>query len=166
MRQRLARLSAAQQLMTSAVVAVLVGTAAVTVPALAGVGLLLACLALVASFALLAQWLWQSQRPTDWSNRFAPTTPPRGVDSRVDRLAGDLHRCAEGDADSAARLHAVLAGLAHERLRDRRGIEADQDPDGATSALGPDLTAYLGQPPTSPVAADRLARLVTRLEEL
>jgi hypothetical protein len=166
MRSRLARLSTAQQLTLAVGLAAVVGAVAVTLPVLANAGLVLACLALFAALAVLTQWVWQNHRATDWSNTFVPAVPARGVDSRVDRLAGELDRAARGDRTAVLTLHALVGGLALERLRDRRGIDPVAEPQAARDALGPDLAAYLEDPPTTRVPADRLAALVTTLEDL
>ena len=161
----LAGLGTARQLLLALVVALLVGVPTVTVRALGSAGMLLACLGLVAALFLLVQWLWQSRHSTDWSHDFSPSRPPRGVDSRITRLAGDIS-LAQRDPAAAARLHAAVTGLAAERLRHRRGLSLAANPEAGHTALGPDLSAYLTQPPTTLVRPDRVASLVTTLEEL
>jgi hypothetical protein len=161
--RRLAGLSTAQLLLLALTVTVGVGALAVTVPALGNAGMLLAATALVAALAVMAQWLWQSRQSTDWDNTFTDSTPPRGADSRISRLAVDIREATSGNAESASRIHATVSGLAAERLRDRRGLTAADD---ARSALGPDLAAYLAGPPTAPLTAGRLAAFTTTLEEL
>jgi hypothetical protein len=164
-RRWVARLGTARQLLLALVVALVLAVPTVTVPALASAGMLLACLALVAALGVLVQWLWQSRHSTDWSHDFSPSRPPRGVDSRITRLAADIE-LAGRDAAAAARLHAAVSGLAVERLRDRRGLSLAANPEAGHTALGPDLSSYLTQPPTTLVRPDRLASLVTTLEEL
>jgi hypothetical protein len=161
----LAELGTARQLLLALVVALLVGVPTVTVPALGSAGMLLACLALVAALGVLVQWLWLSRHSTDWSHDFSPGRPPRGVDARITRLAGDVHLAAR-DPAAAARLHATVSGLAAERLRDRRGLSLAANPEAGHTALGPDLSAYLTQSPTTLVRPDRVASLITTLEEL
>jgi hypothetical protein len=161
----LAGLGTPRQLLLALVVALLVGVPTVTVPALGSAGMLAACLGLVAALFVLVQWLWQSRHSTDWSHDFSPGRPPRGVDSRITRLAGDI-ALAQRDPAAAERLHATLSGLAVERLRDRRGLDTTAHPEAAATALGPDLAAYLSQAPTTLVRPDRVASLVTTLEEL
>jgi len=161
----LAGLGTARQLLLALVVALLVGVPTVTVPALGSAGMLAACLGLVAALFVVVQWLWQSRHSTDWAHDFSPGRPPRGVDSRITRLAGDIALAARDEA-AAARLHAAVSGLAVERLRDRRGLSLAANPEAGHTALGPDLSAYLHQPPTTLVRPDRVASLVTTLEEL
>jgi uncharacterized membrane-anchored protein len=166
MRTRLAALDARRLLLLVVAAVLVVGAVTVSVPALASAGLLVACVALVASVAVLVQGLWQARGQTDWSHQFSAPAKPRGVDTRITRLAGDVRAAAAGDADSGRRLHAILSLLAVDQLRLRRGISLTDDPEGAQAALGPDLTAYLTQPPPGRLAGDRLEAFTTTLEEL
>lgn len=166
MRKALTGLGAGQVLVLALVAVLLVGAVTVTVPALSSAGLIVACVALVAAFAVLAQGLWQSRGSTDWSHTFTTPARPRGVDTRITRLAGDVRAAAAGDADAGRRLHAAVTLLATDQLRLRRGVSLADDPDAAHAALGPDLTAYLTQPPPSRLAGDRLEAFTTTLEEL
>ena len=166
MRRRLAALGPARQLVVALVVALLVGTATVVVPVLNSTGLLLACGALLAALAVLAQWLWQSRGSTDWTHTFDTPLHLRGADLRISRIATDVHAAAAGDAPAATRLHATLTSLANDQLRLRRGLGLTQDPHEAHAALGPDLTAYLAGPPPARLPTDRLAAFTTTLEEL
>jgi hypothetical protein len=165
-RRRLATLAPAQVMLLALVLAVVVGAATVGVPVLGNAGILLACVAMFAALAVLGQWLWQSRQSTDWTNSFTSSAPPRGADSRINRLAHDVQQAATGDPVCAQRLHATLSGLAVERLRDRRGLTLEADPGAARAALGADLTAYLMQSPTTRVRAPQLAAFITTLEEL
>ena len=161
--RRIAGLAPAQQLLVVLGVGVAVGALAVSVPVLGNPAMLLASAGLLAALAVLAQWLWQARQPTDWDNTFTGSAPPRGADSRISRLAGDVRDAVSGDPVPAARVHAALSGLAVERLRDRRGLTAG---DESRAELGPDLTAYLAGPPTTRVTAAQLAAFITTLEEL
>lgn len=164
--RRLRELGAAQQLLAALVLAILVGALAVAVPVLGNAAMLLACAALLATLAVLAQWLWSSRHATDWSHDFTPPGTARGADSRVSGLARVVRAGSEGDADAARRLHAIVSGLAAERLRDRRGLHLDADPQAAHTALGPGLTAYLTGPPATRLTAAQLDTHITTLEEL
>lgn len=166
MRQRLAALGTARQLVVAVVVALLVGTATVAVPVLTSPGLLLACGALFATVAVLAQWLWQSRGSTDWTHTFVTPAHRRGVDLRIARIAQDVRAADTGDGAAGVRLHATLTSLAGDRLRLRRGLDLVGDPHEAHAALGPDLTAYLTGPPPARLPADRLEAFTTTLEEL
>jgi hypothetical protein len=166
---RLRTLSPGQQVALAVLGAALLGGLAVSVPRLGNAAMLVASAALVAMLAVLAQWLWQHRHTTDWSNSFADRAPARGGDVRISRLSESIQAAVAGDARAQQHLHDVLAGLASDRLRSRLGIDAHTDPDAARSALGADLAAYLAGPatgPTSRLTADRLARLVTTLEDL
>lgn len=171
--RRLANLAPARLILVLLAVCVAVGALAVSVPALGNAGMLLAALGLLAALAVLAQWLWQSRQSTDWDNSFTESAPPRGADSRISRLAVDIRDAGSGDSASATRLHTALNALAVERLRDRRGLTlADgrtaehATGDDATTALGPQLAAYLAGSPTTRVTAAQLAAFITTLEEL
>ena len=161
--RRIAGLAPAQQMLLVLVLTVCVGALAVSVPVLGNAGMLLASAGLLAALAVLAQWLWQSRQSTDWDNSFTESTPPRGADSRISRLAVDVREAAAGTPASATRIHAAVSGLAVERLRDRRGVTGT---DESRAALGPDLAAYLAAPPTARVTAAQLAAFITTLEEL
>jgi hypothetical protein len=165
-RRRLAALAPAQQVLLALVVAVVIGAAAVGIPVLGNAGMLLACVGMFVALGLLGQWLWQSRQSTDWTNSFTSSSPPRGADSRIDRLAHDVQQATSGDQASARRLHSTISGLAVERLRDRRGLSLDADPDEARDALGPDLAAYLTQSPTTRLRTPQVAAFITTLEEL
>lgn len=164
--RRLRELGTAQQLLAALVAVVVVGALAVTVPVLGNAAMLLACTALLAALAVLAQWLWGTRHATDWSNAFTQGRAPRGADSRVTRLVRLVATTTEGDDTAARQLHAVLTGLAGERLRDRRGLRLEADPDAAHTALGPDLTAYLTGPAATRLTAAQLDTHITTLEEL
>lgn len=166
MRRRLAALDTAQQLGLTLVVAVLVGAVTVAVPVLNSTGLLLACAGLVATIAVLGQWLLQSRGATDWTHTFHSPPRPRGADIRLARIADDIRSASGGDATAAGRLHETLTSLAADQLRLRRGISLTQDPDRAHAALGPDLTSYLTQPPPGRLSGGRLETFTTTLEEL
>jgi hypothetical protein len=159
-------LDPARGLVLVLVVVLLVGAVTVGVPVLSSAGLLVACVALVAAVAVLVQGLWQSRGQTDWSHSFAPVAQPRGVDARITRLAGDVRAAAAGDSEAGRRLHAAVSLLATDQLRLRRGVSLADDPDAARAALGPDLTAYLTQPPPSRLPGERLEAFTTTLEEL
>jgi len=164
--RRLAGLDAGPAVLLALAVVLVVGAVTTSVPALSSAGLILACVALVAAIAVLVQGLWQSRTQTDWSHTFTTPAQPRGVDTRLGRLAGDVRAASTGDADAGRRLHAVLSALAVDQLRLRRGLSLADDPDAARAALGPDLTAYLTQPPPSRLPGDRLEAFTTTLEEL
>ena len=161
--RRLAALTTPQLLLLVLTVAVVVGALAVSVPFLGDAGMLLAAVGLIAALGVLAQSLWQARQSTDWDNTFSGSVPPRGTDSRIGRLAVDVREAVAGAPASATRIHDTVSSLAIERLRDRRGLAADDD---ASSVLGPDLTAYLAAPPTTRITAAQLAAFTTTLEEL
>jgi hypothetical protein len=166
---RLRALSGGQQVTLAVLVAAVVGGLGVLVPRLGNASMLLASTALLAMIGVLAQWLWQHQQTTDWSNTFTDATPARGGDVRISRLAESIVAAEGGDARAQQQLHDVLGGLAAERLRDRRGIDAEADPSAVASLLGPDLAAYLAAPAPSrggTITTERLARFVTTLEDL
>jgi hypothetical protein len=165
-RQRLGALGTVQQLVLVVVVALAVGAATATVPILNSPGLLLACGALVAAAGVLVQWLWQSRGSTDWTHTFHTPPATRGADVRIARIADDVRAAAAGDAAAADRLHATVSSLAADQLRLRRGISLVDDPQEAHAALGPELAAYLAQPPPARLTGDRLAAFTTTLEEL
>jgi len=175
-----------------------VGALLVAVPVLVNPAILLGCVGVVAALGVLAQWLWQHQHATDWSNSFTDTAAARGSDVRVTlqwlwqhqhatdwsnsftdtaaargsdvrvtRLAETVDAAVAGDAVAQTQLHATLRALADERLRRRRGLGLSGD-DAAhvRAALGPDLTAYLANPPTGRLTADRVEAYVTTLEEI
>jgi hypothetical protein len=164
--RRLAELGAAQQLLAALVAVVVVGALAVAVPVLGNAAMLLACAALLAALALVAQWLWSTRHATDWSNTFTEAGAGRGADSRVTRLVRLVTASTEGDPTAARELHTILTGLAAERLRDRRGLRLEADPDAANTALGPGLAAYLAGPPATRLTAAQLDTHITTLEEL
>ncbi|SDP15512.1 hypothetical protein SAMN04489867_1569 [Pedococcus dokdonensis] len=159
--RRLTGLPPAQQFVVVLGVAVAVGALAVSVSALGDAGMLLASAALLAALANLAQWLWQSRQSTDWDNTFSESAPPRGVDSRISRLAGDVREAGSGTAASATRVHATLSSLAADRLRQHPDPAAE-----ASTVLGRDLAAYLAAPPSTRITAAQLAAFTTTLEEL
>ena len=160
--RRLGKLPAAQLFLVVLTVAVAVGALAVSVSALGNLGMLLASAALVAALATVAQWLWQSRQSTDWDNSFAEPAMPRGVDSRISRLAADVRAAASGEPAASARLHATVSSLAAERLRP----QGDGSPADPAAVLGRDLAAYVTAPPTTRITAAQLAAFTTILEEL
>ena len=160
--RRLSSLAPAQLFLVVLAVCVAVGALAVSVPVLGNAGMLLAALGLFAALAVLAQWLWQSRQSTDWDNTFTEAAAPRGVDSRISRLAGDVREAGTGAPAPSARLHATLSSLATERLRSR----GDGTLTDGAAVLGPDLAAYLAAPPTTRLTAAQLAAFITTLEEL
>jgi hypothetical protein len=161
------RLGTGQTVLLALVVAVLIGALAVAVPALGNVGMLLASAALVAACAVLAQWLWQHQHGTDWSNSFTHPPAQRGGDPRITRLTATIEAALAGDRAAQAELQQGLRSLATERLRDHRGLSLEpHDQQAVTAALGPELTAYLAGTPTTRLTPERLRSFVTTLEEL
>jgi len=162
--RRLAGLAPPQLFLVVLAGTVVVGALAVSVSALGNVGMLLASAAMLAALANLAQWLWQSRQSTDWDNTFTESAPPRGVDSRISRLAGDVREAATGTPAASSRLHATLSSLAAERLRSHQGGEGTTT--DAAAVLGRDLAAYLAAPPTTRLTAAQLAAFTTTLEEL
>ncbi|MFC8502795.1 hypothetical protein ACFUC1_10560 [Pedococcus sp. NPDC057267] len=164
---RLRALPATGQLAVALCAAVLVGLLLALVPALVNPAILLGCVGVVAALAVLAQWLWQHQHVTDWSNTFTDPTAARGSDVRVTRLAETVDAGVAGDAVARARLHETLRALADERLRRRRGLSlSGGDAADVRAALGPDLTAYLADPPTGRLTAARVEAFITTLEEI
>ena len=161
--RRLAALTTRQLLLLVLTVAVVVGALAVSVPFLGDAGMLLAAVGLIAALGVLAQSLWQARQSTDWDNTFSGSAPPRGADSRIGRLAVDVREAVAGAPEATTRIYDTVSSLAIERLRDRRGLTADDD---ASSVLGPDLTAYLAAHPTTRITAAQLAAFTTTLEEL
>lgn len=156
-----------RQLVLALVVALVLGTLTVAVPFLASPGLLLACAALVAAIAVLVQWLWQSRGSTDWTHTFTSPARARGTDIRIARIAGDIRATTSGSNPAAGQhLHDTLTSLASDQLRLRRGISLADAPAEAHAALGPDLTAYLTQPPPARLDGARLEAFTTTLEEL
>jgi hypothetical protein len=151
-------------LLLGAAAAVVIGVATVGVSWLTSPGLLLATLAVVASVAVLTQRLVQSQKPLHWETRLIDRDAERGADARVSGLRQQVELAARGNAESHERMHALLAGLATERLRDHRGLEPS-DPEAA-ALLGPELTAYLSGRPTGRLTTDQLHRHVQKIEEL
>ena len=116
MRRRLAALDVPQQLLTAVVLALVLGAVTVAVPALNSAGLLLACGALVATVAVLVQWLWQARATTDWTHTFDTPAQTRGSDIRLARIAGDVRSAADGDPTAARRVHDTVASLAADQL--------------------------------------------------
>jgi hypothetical protein len=165
---RLRTLSTGGQVLVALAAAVVVGAVGQAFPALANLALVVATVGLLAALAVLAQWLWQHQHGTDWATDFSPPATPRGRDPRISLLTGHVDAAVSGDAVAQSELHAILRGLAAERLRHRRGIVlgAPEDDDAARAALGPDLTAYLTTPPTTRLTAARVGSFITTLEEL
>lgn len=164
---RLRALPATGQLAVAVCAAVLVGVLLVAVPVLVNPAILLGCVGVVAALGVLVQWLWQHQHATDWSNSFTDTAAARGSDVRVTRLAETVDAVVAGDAVAQTQLHETLRALAEERLRRRRGLGlSGDDAADVRAALGPDLTAYLANPPTGRLTADRVEAYVTTLEEI
>jgi hypothetical protein len=165
---RLRALPLLGQVLVAVAAAVVLGALAQVAQFLGNVVMVLAVLALLAALAVLAQWLWQHQHSTDWSTDFAPPAVVRGSDPRVNLLTGQVQAAVAGDAVAQSNLHEVLRGLAEERLRHRRGIVlgAPEHDEQARAALGPDLTAYLTNPPTTSLTAARVGSYITTLEEL
>lgn len=164
---RLRALPAAGQLAVALCVAVLVGVLLALVPGLVNPAILLACVGTVAAFGVLVQWLWQHQHATDWSNSHTATVAARGSDVRMTRLAETVDATVAGDAVAQTQLHETLRALAEERLRRRRGLSlSGDDAADVRAALGPDLTAYLANPPTGRLTAARVEAYVTTLEEI
>lgn len=164
---RLRALPAAGQVLLALAVAVVLGAVVSTTPVLTNPVVLLACAALLVVLAVLTQWLWQHQHGTDWSNSFTDKTPPRGTDPRITRLAERVDAAVGGDAVAQLQLHEAIRALAEERLRRHRGIDLDgDDTHRARAALGPKLTAYLANPPTTRLTVAHVDEFVTTLEEL
>ena len=164
---RLRALSTTGQLAVALGLAVVVGALLALVPALVNPAILLACVGVVAAFGVLVQWLWQHQHTTDWSTAFAGSAPSRGSDVRVTRLAETVDSAVAGDAVAQTQLHETIRALADERLRRRRGLAlSGDDVADVRTALGPDLTAYLANPPTGRLTAARVEAYITTLEEI
>lgn len=164
---RLRALPPAGQLAVALCVAVLVGVLLALVPGLVNPAILLACVGTVAAFGVLVQWLWQHQHATDWANSHTATVAARGSDVRMTRLAETVDATVAGDAVAQTQLHETLRALAEERLRRRRGLSlSGDDAADVRAALGPDLTAYLANPPTGRLTAARVEAYVTTLEEI
>jgi hypothetical protein len=166
---RIRALAPTSQLILALAVAVLIGAVVTLVPGALNVGTLLACFAILATLAAVTQWLWQNHHGTDWANAFTDTKPARGADPRVSRLAARVDAAVAGDAVAQTELHDQLRTLAEDRLRSRHGIVLDGDADHvaqAKAALGPDLTAYLTNPPTTRLDHARVIGYLTTLEEL
>ena len=72
--RRLSALTPDRLVLVVLAASVAVGALAVSVPVLGNAGMLLAALGLIAALALLAQWLWQSRRSTDWDNTFTESS--------------------------------------------------------------------------------------------
>jgi hypothetical protein len=151
-------------LLVAAAGAVVLGVATVGVSWLTSPGLLLATLAVVASIAVLTQRLVQSHKPLHWETRVLDPEAERGSDGRLSSLSQQVERAAKGHSESQERVHALLATLAADRLREHRGLEPS-DPEAA-ALLGHDLTAYLDRRPTGRLTTDQLHRHVQKLEEL
>jgi uncharacterized membrane protein YbaN (DUF454 family) len=164
---RLRGLPTGGQLAVALVLAVVVGALLAVVPALVNPAILLACAAVVAAFGVLVQWLWQHQHTTDWANTFTGGAAPRGSDVRVTRLAETVDAAVAGDAVAQTQLHETIRTIAEERLRRHRGLTLTGDDVAAVRAsLGPDLTAYLANPPTGRLTAARVEAYLTTLEEI
>jgi hypothetical protein len=166
---RLARLTVAQQVLAALAAAVVLGILVAGVPALGDVGLIVASLGLVAAIATLASWLWQHQHTTDWTDPDAEPRAARGADARIASLAHRIDAAVSGDPVALTQVHQTVSDLARERLRYRRGLTADgltAHTSAARAALGADLAAYLTNPPTTRLTADRLGTFITTLEEL
>lgn len=151
-------------LLVAAAVAVVLGVATASVSWLTSPGLLLATVATVGAVAVLTQRLVQSQRSLHWETQVLDPDAQRGSDARVSGLRQQVQLAAKGNAESQEKVHALLAGLAAERLRDHRGLQPS-DPEAAV-LLGPDLAAYLDRPPRGRLTTDDLHRHVQKLEEL
>lgn len=164
--RRLAALDTTRQIALAAMVLLLLGVVTVAVPVLRSPGLLIASAALIAVIAVVWQWLWQSRGATDWTHTFVAPPVTRGADLRIARITGDVRAAAGGDPQAGNRLHATLTSLAEDRLRLRRGLSLTADPEESRAALGPELTAYLTQPPPARLPGDRLAAFTTTLEEI
>ncbi|GAB3447876.1 hypothetical protein GCM10027517_32260 [Phycicoccus ginsengisoli] len=164
---RLRALPTGGQLAVALVLAAVVGAVLALVPALVNPAILLACAAVVATFGVLVQWLWQHQHATDWANTFTGSAPVRGSDVRVTRLAETVDAAVAGDAVAQTQLHETIRAITEERLRRRRGLAlTGDDVADVRAALGPDLTAYLANPPTGRLTAARVDAYVTTLEEI
>ena len=156
-------------LLGAAGVAIVVGLLTVSLGWFTNVGLVLVTLAVVAALALLAQGLLQSQQHLHWETSTSGANARRGGDSRVTTLRHEIELAASGQAEAQERVHALLTGLADERLRDCHALERGEDPEAAAALLGPDLAAYLDGRPSSSSArltTDQLHRHVQKLEEL
>jgi len=166
---RLRALSPGSQLLVALTGAAVVGAIVALAPPLTDPAIILACAAVLAVCAVLAQWLWQHHHGTDWSNEFVPKAEPRGGDPRITRLAEQVDRAVAGDVVAQIDLHEMVRALAEERLRRRRGITLDTSEESiarARAALGPQLAAYLTNPPTTRLTVATVDEFVTTLEEL
>lgn len=153
-------------LLGAAVGAVALGALTVTVGWLTNIGLLLASVGTLVAAAVLVQWLIQAQRRVHWGTVVTAPDARRGADSRVNTLRHTVERAAASHERGNSDLHALLRGLAADRLEDRHAVDLESQPEQASALLGAELAAYLAQPPprrTDPAALDRF---VTRLEEL
>jgi hypothetical protein len=164
---RLRALTPGGQLAVALLLAAAVGALLAVVPALVNPAIVLACAAVVATFGVLVQWLWQHQHVTDWANTFTGGASPRGSDVRMTRLAETVDAAVAGDAVAQTQLHETIRAITEERLRRRRGLAlTGDDAADVRTALGPDLTAYLANPPTGRLTTDRVEAFVTTLEEI
>lgn len=75
------------------------------------------------------------------------SVPPAALDYRLLRLRRDLRDAVERD-DRPDHVHAVVRGLAAERLQARHGVDLQTEPDRAAALVGPALWHYLTHPPT------------------
>lgn len=106
-----------------------------------------------------------------WSAWARTTERPRGGDTRVGVLRRNLENAMDAEPRNGSlsgqgrlELHALLSSLADARLVRAHGITWATDPDQARQRLGPELAAYLSDPPDHPLD-DRLLDLMIRALE-
>lgn len=92
---------------------------------------------------------------------------PAALDYRMLRLRRDLRDATER-SDRTDEIHAVIRGLAAERLLANHDIDLEVTPDGAAEVMGPRLTAYLTHAPTGTGRRSKrdIDRALDRIEEL
>lgn len=108
---------------------------------------------------------WQGAIRWRISPRFATRTT--GFDARFSRLSQRLANSPDAEV-VAGEVHASLGRIADDLLASRYGVDRTQDPDAAAELLGPELSAYLDQPPKRRIARTpaRIHELLDRLEAL
>ena len=90
-------------------------------------------------------------------------------DVRLARLDASLRRATESGEHYARVGSPLLRALADERLRDRTGVDPDNDPATARRLLGEELWQIFATPPDEhapPPAREEVALLVARVEAL
>jgi hypothetical protein len=147
---------------------VIIGVSIEAAMVVAGMGprvLIIAALVLVVSLTLyLALDLGDVVALAEWPSTVQTPRTHDGVEWRVGTLRMLLNERRRDGAN--ARLNDLLVALIDDHLEAEHGVDRRRDPGRASAIIGPELAAFVTQPPSTRSQPAQIARIVTLIEEL